>query len=126
MYKTSTTLVVGETKTLISTVSPEDATDKSVIWTSDDESVASVDSEGKITAVAQGTAIIVVATHDGGKIATCEVNVISQSYIVATANATSNLSLLGLAKPDLQYSIDGTNWSKYNAPINITQGQIYT
>ena len=81
--KTTATLTVGDTVTLTATVSPEDATDKSVTWTSDNESVATIDSNGKITAVAEGTAIIVVATHDGGKIATCKV-IVNEAVIHVT------------------------------------------
>jgi len=73
--KTTLILTVGRTETLVATVAPDDATDKSVTWASDDETIATVDNTGKVTALAAGTAIITVTTVDGGKTATCDVTV---------------------------------------------------
>ena len=127
--ETSVFLDVGATKTLTATVLPENATDKSATWTSNKPSVATVDNNGKITAVTQGTATIVVATHDGGKTATCKVTVddSSLSFIHIAANADSTLGLVnnGGNNPDLQYSTDGENWrTAYGSDeINIAQGK---
>jgi len=52
------TLTVGDVGQLIATVGPENATDKTVTWTSSKESVATVDATGKVTAIAEGTATI--------------------------------------------------------------------
>ena len=71
-------LTVGGTLTLTATVEPEDATNKNVTWSSDNESVATVDG-GKVTAVSTGTANITVTTEDGSKTATCVVTVSSSS-----------------------------------------------
>lgn len=73
--KESIDLPVGETDTLTAIVLPENATDKSVTWSSSDENVATVDSEGNVHAVAAGEATITVTTVDGNKTATCEVTV---------------------------------------------------
>ena len=73
--KTSMTLTVGETQTLTATVAPDNAQDKSVTWSSSDATVATVDQDGKVTAVKAGTATITVTTTDGGKTATCAVTV---------------------------------------------------
>lgn len=59
------TLAVGKTKTLKATVSPSNATNKAVSWTSSNKKVAKVSSKGKVTAVAPGTATITVTTKDG-------------------------------------------------------------
>ena len=68
-------MVEGDEATLAATVAPEEATDKSVAWSTSDEAVATVDAEGKVTAVAPGTATITVTTTDGEKTAKCEVTV---------------------------------------------------
>ena len=71
---TSLSLFPGETQTLIATVRfPENATNQTVTWTSDDENIATVDVNGKVTAVSVGTATI---TAQAGEVtATCEVTV---------------------------------------------------
>lgn len=65
----------GETTALTATVAPSNATDKSVTWSSSSTAVATVDSNGKVTAVKAGEATITVTTKDGGKSATCKVTV---------------------------------------------------
>ncbi|MBR4353150.1 MAG: Ig-like domain-containing protein [Bacteroidales bacterium] len=67
-------LTVGASETLTATVSPDDATNKTVSWSTSDSGVASV-SNGLVTAVGVGTATITVTTEDGGKTATCAVTV---------------------------------------------------
>ncbi|MBQ4525278.1 MAG: Ig domain-containing protein, partial [Bacteroidaceae bacterium] len=66
----------GATETLIATVTPDNADDKTVTWNSDHPEVATVDANGKVTAVRAGSCTITVKTNDGGKTATCEVIVI--------------------------------------------------
>ena len=68
-------LYVGETTTLTATVSPSNATNKNVTWTSSNGSVATVSAAGVVTAVAAGTATITVTTVDGSQTATCAVTV---------------------------------------------------
>ena len=80
LNQTSTTLNVGETLQLTATVSPTNATDKSVSWTSSNTNVATVSNTGLVTAVAAGTATITCKAHDGsGVTATCSVTVIKQN-----------------------------------------------
>ena len=64
----------GVDGTLTATVAPEIATDKTLIWASSDEEVATVD-DGVVTAVGGGTAIITATTTDGGFVAECDVTV---------------------------------------------------
>ena len=77
---TSLTLFTSDTASLTATVQPEDATNKTVNWSSSNEAVATVDTNGKVTAVGEGTATITVTTADGGKTATCTVTV-TRPYI---------------------------------------------
>ena len=65
----------GETTQITVTVSPADATNKNVIFTSSDNNVAIVDGNGRITAIANGTAVITVTTEDGRKTAIVKVTV---------------------------------------------------
>ena len=66
---------VGETLQLTATIAPENATNKESFWSSSDESVATVDENGLVSAIAAGPATITVTTTDGGKTATCTVTV---------------------------------------------------
>ena len=75
LNKTSLTLDVNESETLTATITPDNATNKNVEWESSDTSVATVDTNGKVTAVAQGAATITVKTADGGKTDACKVTV---------------------------------------------------
>ena len=75
LNKPSTTLEVGDVETLTATIAPENADNKNVTWSSDKEGVATVDGNGRISAVAAGTANITFTTEDGSKTATCEVTV---------------------------------------------------
>ena len=77
--KTELALTVGDTQTLTATIPPDDANNKNVSWSSDKPSVATVDENGKVTAVAVGTANITVKTVDGEKTAVCAVTVTAKS-----------------------------------------------
>lgn len=80
--KTSLSLTEGASEKLLATVSPSNATNKSVTWSSSDDSVATVDQSGNVTAVKAGDATITVRTTDGGKTATCSVNVTAAISII--------------------------------------------
>jgi len=80
--KSATSISVGSTETLsVSSITPSDATDQSVTWSSDKESIATVDANGKITAVAAGTATITCKANGGDNVtATCTVTVTSAPH----------------------------------------------
>ncbi|MDD7454947.1 MAG: Ig domain-containing protein [Bacteroidales bacterium] len=82
LSKTSISLAEGGSETLLATVSPANATNKAVTWSSSNDSVATVDASGKVTAVKAGTATITVRTVDGGKTATCNLSVTAGIIIV--------------------------------------------
>ena len=82
LNKTTLSLVRGTDETLVATVAPADAENKTVTWSSSNTAVATVNSSGKVTAVKVGTTTITVTTEDGGKTATCEVTVVSPDTLV--------------------------------------------
>ena len=74
-------LFAGDSATLTAAVTPENATNKTLTWSSSNTAVATVDQSGKVTAVAPGTAAITVTTNDGsGKVASCPVTVTAKTY----------------------------------------------
>jgi hypothetical protein len=68
-------LYIEEDATLIATVTPNDADSKEVAWSSDNEAVATVNEDGRVTAIAAGTATITATTVEGEKTAICAVAV---------------------------------------------------
>lgn len=69
------TLITGNTSQLIATVEPDNAGNKSVVWTSNNEEVATVSDTGLVSACAEGEAIITVTTNDKAYTATCNIKV---------------------------------------------------
>ncbi len=97
LNKTAVTKKVGETEQLIATVVPADATNKAVTWKSSNTEVATVDSNGKVTAKKVGTAEVTVTTKDGNKTATCIVKVTANTVAVTGVklNKTSISKVVG-------------------------------
>ena len=91
LNKSSLSIVAGNSASLTATVSPSNAANKSVTWSSSDTSVATVDSYGKVTGKKVGTAKITVKTNDGGFTKTATVNVISSS-----GSSNTNVGVTGL------------------------------
>ena len=75
LNKTSLSLTEGEEFTLEATVTPDNATNKEITWTSDNEAVATVSAEGVVKALRAGTTSITATTVDQGKSASCVVTV---------------------------------------------------
>ena len=75
LNKNTLSLVVSKNETLIATITPANATNKAVVWSSSDPSVAEVYSSGLVIACSEGTAIITVTTVDGNKKDSCKVTV---------------------------------------------------
>lgn len=77
LNKATASIAVGDDETLVATVAPANATVKTVTWSSSDSTVASVDTNGKVTGEAAGSATITVTTVDGNKTDSCTVTVTS-------------------------------------------------
>ncbi len=86
-------IAIDATKQLTATVSPSDATNKAVTWSSSNTSVATVSDSGLVTAKAVGNATITCKTQDGGKTATCEVTVLPQTPTSVEATSISYNSI---------------------------------
>ena len=87
LNKTSLTLTDGGSETLTATITPSNATNKNVTWSSDNQNVATV-SDGVVSAVSPGSAKI-TATADG-KSDTCTVTVIAKTYSISVDPSTLN------------------------------------
>lgn len=102
LNKAEITLVEGEEETLVATVKPDNAKDKSVVWESTDAKVASVNNEGKVTAILEGSATI--SAKSGTVSATCQVKV-----------NPKQMEILGLETlKSMTFRVD--------EPVNLVQG----
>ena len=128
LNQTSAVMNEGETLQLTATVLPEDAANKTVVWTSSNSSVATVNSNGLVTAKSLGSVIITARTTDGSNLTDfCEVTV-KQNTVLATAillnqnsadlSTGETLQLAATVLPE-----DATNkmvtWSTSNADVAI-------
>jgi len=142
--RTAVALISGSTLQLKATVAPTYATNKKVTWSSSNQTVASVDDTGKVTALAGGTATITVTTEDGNKTAACEVKVIARCDNLIASGTTGDLSwmlcpdgtltIIGQGiMPD--YNYNDQPWNSYlssitfvvikDGVINIGSGAFY-
>lgn len=115
-------LHVGDIKTLVPNIAPENATNKNVTWSSNNQSVATVDQNGLVSAIATGTATITVTTQDGNKTATCNVTVSDIDYSIAyTSNVT--LSIEGGTSASLaKVKINDTDYDAIKAGTGSAAG----
>ena len=130
--KTSYEMTEGDEFTLTATVKPDNATNKNVIWSSSNNSVASV-SSGKVTALKAGAATITVKTEDGSKTATCEVNVKAKVYPVESVSLDKTsyemtegdeFTLTATVKPDNATNKNIT-WSSSNTSVaSVSNGKV--
>lgn len=73
LNKSQLEMKIGDEEVLVAVLAPEDATNMKVQWSSSNEAVATVEDDGKVTALAAGEAIITVTTLDGNKTDQCTV-----------------------------------------------------
>jgi len=92
---TKATVGIGATTTLVATVIPSNATNKSVTWSTSNAAIATVSSTGVVTGVALGSATITVTTVDGAKTATCTVTVSNVPVTGVTVSPTTASIAIG-------------------------------
>ncbi len=101
--KTEELLTVGSKLQLTATVLPENATDKSIKWTSSDDAIATVDGNGQVTALAEGTATVSAVSNDGEKRGSCRITVAARGVRFSTPViediTTSTAHLSGTIRP---------------------------
>ena len=98
LNKTTLSLVKGNTETLQATINPSDTTDaKTLTWKSEDENIAKVDGNGKVTGVGTGTTNITVTTSNG-KSAACKVTVVRQTPSVNYSTHVQDIGWQGYVK----------------------------
>ena len=120
LNKAELTIILGQEETLVATVKPDDATDKTVTWTSSNTAVATVDANGKVASVAVGTATITAKA--GEKTATCAVSVIIPVESIALDKTSITLdegqseTITATVAPD-NATIKTVTWSSSDASI---------
>lgn len=129
---TSLTLVEGDNQTLTATVSPSNAENQKVLWSSSNSSVASV-KEGVVTALKAGNATITAKTDDGGKTATCTVIVEAKNIPVTgvTLDKTSyemaegdEITLTATVNPE-NATNKNISWSSSNTSVvSVDNGKV--
>ncbi|MDR1860787.1 MAG: Ig-like domain-containing protein, partial [Bacteroidales bacterium] len=92
LNKTTLSLAVSGSETLTATVAPENATNKTVNWTTSNTAVATVNASGLVTTVSAGTATITITTQDGNKTATCTVTVTGAGSATNKTYTTNGVS----------------------------------
>ena len=131
LNKAELSLVEGESETLKATIKPDDATDKTLSWTSSDSSIAVVDNNGKVTAVKEGETTVTATA--GERAASCKV-VVQKRFIPVTSisinqdaielYAGESQTLTAVVKPD--NATDKTvTWKCSNSAIaKIENGKV--
>ena len=112
-------LGIGESSKLSAAISPANASNKKITWTSDNSGIAEVDQDGNVTGKADGNAVITATTEDGNKTATCTVKVEKGAililspdkkdiYIKAVTSSGSNITVIGCTQTELTSEVEQT------------------
>ena len=120
MSKPTLELSLDGTERLTAAVTPDNAADKTLTWSSSDEAVAAVSSEGVITAVRAGHATITAAA--GGKTGTCAVTVNPDIYVAGTDN---NAAVVWKNGRTLYTLTDGKRYAGAYS-VFVSDGVVYT
>ncbi|MCR4923699.1 MAG: Ig-like domain-containing protein, partial [Lachnospiraceae bacterium] len=140
LNKTTLSLKTGNTSTISASVSPSNATNSTLTWTSDNESVATVSSSGLVTAISEGSAVITASATDGSNVsASCTVTVSKGSEeedtpkVKSITLSTLETALKKGASATIKASVtadDGANtdleWtSSDDSVVSVENGKLY-
>ena len=139
LNKNSLGLIIGNSDTLTANITPSNATNKSVTWSSSNSSIISVDNSGKVTAKAIGSATITAKTANGKEASatvTSDVKnitltvgnqTISKYGTITSTNITVNIDANGYNVPDSLITWSAPDTSGYTAPAYMsTNGKTAT
>lgn len=128
LNKTTASVVKGKTVALTATVTPDTATDKTIKWTTSNKNVATVSTDGVVTAVAAGTAIITAtAADDSGVKATCKITVTNP--VIKVTRITLNKTTASVVKGKtltLTATVTPTNATNKNVTWKSSNTKIAT
>jgi hypothetical protein len=114
------TLEIGDKVTLVATVTPSDATDKTVTWSSSNPGIASVSPAGVVTGLAGGDVIITVTTNDGELIARCRV-IVTEGWVAEAWSVTPHKTF----QDETWGTVNRSPYSEIDAnSIEFTQAQL--
>jgi len=122
------TVVAGDSLQLTARVRPVNATNRNVSWSSSNPSVATVDADGNVTAVGEGTAVITVKTDDGGHEDSITVTIVPDA--IPVDNVTIDVSAAGITiavgqELDIPHTITPSNttyqpsWTSDSAHVAV-------
>ncbi|MCQ2801980.1 MAG: Ig-like domain-containing protein [Bacilli bacterium] len=119
-------LVNGSSKQLVATVAPEDATDKSVIWSVTSGDAVTVDASGKVSAIKVGDAVVTVSTVNG-KTASCNFSVVQQEVLPTGVTLNDHsLSITNGSSVTLNYTVAPDEATDKSVTWAVTSGDAVT
>ena len=115
-------LIVGEEYQLVLEITPANANDKSAIWFIEDQSIAKVDDNGKVTALKTGRTTVTVRTNDGGYTDRCVIEVVEiTELITGKTGRVGSVFINGVEFPSNNLTISIINNSNHSITLNSVQ-----
>jgi uncharacterized protein YjdB len=121
---------VGYSSSLYAEITPNNPTNRKIIWSSSNEEVATVNETGRVSGISAGTATITATTEDGGFTATCEVTVTYVAVSGISLPATLNVNAGSKSRLDASITPDNASnrkiiWSSSNEAVAIVEEDEY-
>lgn len=113
---TSITIFVGKTVEIVASISPANAENKKILWTSSNSSIAVVD-EGKVTAVKEGRVTITATSEDGGKTASADITVVKNTDGAQLVRVITEY-------PEGGYNVSDIQYDKKGRIVQLTGGEL--